>query len=74
LQIQERLVQDVADVLEKVAATEHVAVVADGEHLCMTMRGVKSPAILRTSVMRGAFREDPRARAEFLAIARKGER
>lgn len=68
LQIQERLVQDVADAIEKATDSTDLAVIAQGEHLCMTMRGVRSPAVLRTSVLRGVFKDDARARAEFLSI------
>lgn len=68
LQIQEKLVQDIADDVESFANTPHVAVLADGEHLCMTMRGVKTPASMRSSVLRGEFK-NPEVRAEFLALA-----
>jgi len=68
LQIQERLVQDIADAVAKATGSSDVAVIADGEHLCMTMRGVKAPATLRTSVLRGLFKDDPAARAEFMSI------
>ncbi len=69
LQVQERLVEDIADRVAEVAATADVAVLATGEHLCMTMRGARMPARMTTSVTRGLFREDHRARAEFLALA-----
>ena len=72
LQIQERLVQDIADRVGFVTGSDDVAVIADGEHLCMTMRGVKAPAVLRTSVLRGLFKDDPAARAEFLSIVHNG--
>jgi GTP cyclohydrolase IA len=68
LQVQERLVADIADQLLKVIGTEHVAVVARGVHLCMWMRGVRSPAVMTTSAMRGRFREDLNLRQEFLAL------
>lgn len=71
LQIQERLVQQIADEVQALAGTENVAVVATGEHLCMTMRGIKTPALMRSSVLRGAFRDDAAARAEFLTIAKQ---
>lgn len=63
LQLQERLVKDVADRLQSVVGDD-VAVLATGEHLCMTMRGIKTPALMHTSVLRGAFRR-PEVRAEF---------
>lgn len=70
LQIQERLVQEIADDIQRLTGSPDVAVSAAGEHLCMTMRGIKTPALMRSSVMRGAFRNDGRARAEFFAIAK----
>lgn len=68
-QVQERLVNDIANMIEKVTGSPDVAVIADGEHLCMTMRGVKTPASMRTSVMRGRFRTETMMRSEFLALA-----
>lgn len=68
LQIQERLVHQVADEIERLTQTKNVAVMANGEHLCMSMRGVKVPAIMTTSVLRGIFRYSSDARAEFLSV------
>jgi GTP cyclohydrolase I len=46
-----------------------VAVVVEAEHTCMTIRGVRKPGSrIITSVSRGVFRDDPRTRAEFLAL------
>ncbi len=69
LQLQERLTGDIADALEELAGTSDVAVVARGEHLCMTMRGAKAGALTTTSSLRGRFR-DSAVRAEFLTLAR----
>ena len=69
LQLQERLVDQIAGEVERVVGTPDVAVLAKGQHLCMTMRGIKAPALMTTSVMRGAFRHSESARAEFLSIA-----
>jgi len=69
LQVQERLVAGIADDLAAIVETPSVAVIARGEHLCMTMRGVRSPATMHSSVLRGAFRDEPETRAELLAIA-----
>lgn len=72
-QVQERLVADIAAHLQRVTGSPDVAVVARGEHLCMTMRGIRAPAVMSSSAMLGMFREDARARAEFLQLAdRKG--
>ncbi len=71
LQTQERLVAGIADDICRLSGSADVAVVADGEHLCMTMRGVRTPGRMTTSVMRGAFRADGPARAEFLRLERQ---
>jgi GTP cyclohydrolase IA len=68
LQVQERLVAEIADQVEKLAGAPDVAVVAQGRHLCMAMRGVRTPALVTTSVMRGRFHDQPPLRAEFLGL------
>lgn len=68
LQLQERLTKDIADEVIKLTGSQSVAVIAEGEHLCMTMRGIKTPSRMISSVMRGVFRDKPEARAEFLAM------
>lgn len=69
LQVQERLTQDIADEVQALAGTQHVAVMARGEHLCMAMRGVKTPGLMTSSVLRGCFRESGPARDEFLKLS-----
>ena len=58
--------------MEKFLLTDgkkEVAVVIDGEHLCMRMRGVqKQNAIMQTSSMTGIFRKDEKTRKEFLNL------
>lgn len=67
-QVQERLVQDIANEVAAVTGTDNIAVVADGEHSCMVMRGIKTTGNMRTSVMRGSFRDEHETRAEFLNL------
>ncbi len=67
LQLQEYLVVDIADHLESLVGPD-VAVTATGEHLCMTMRGIETEAVIHSQVMRGAFYEQPQTRNEFLAL------
>lgn len=69
LQIQERLTNQIANtILEKVAPVG-VAVVMEGTHLCMSMRGVeKQNSLAVTSAMLGAFRTNARTRMEFLEL------
>ncbi len=68
LQLQERIGQDIADILEIVLQTNDVAVVIEGKHACMTSRGVKKDSITRTSTLRGKFRENAMLRAEMLNL------
>jgi GTP cyclohydrolase I len=71
LQVQERLTKQVADWLQDALEAKGVGVVLEAEHLCMSLRGVRAEGALTvTSAMHGLLREDPRSRAEFLALAR----
>jgi GTP cyclohydrolase I len=67
-QVQERLVQEIANMVSTTTGSRDVAVVADGEHSCMTMRGIRTSGSMRTSVMRGAFYDDNATRAELLNL------
>ena len=69
LQVQERMTQQIAEVLNKALKPQGVAVVLEGEHMCMQMRGVeKQNSYATTSSMTGIFRKDSRTREEFLNI------
>ena len=68
LQVQERITTQVADAVEELLQPKGVAVLMEGVHLCMAMRGVqKQNSSTTTSAMRGLFRSDPRTRAEFMS-------
>jgi GTP cyclohydrolase I len=73
LQVQERLVHEIACEIQRVTGAVDVAVVASGVHTCMTMRGVQMPATMHTSVMLGRFRDVAPLRAEFLALIGHGQ-
>ena len=69
LQVQERMTVQIANFLNDTLNPKGVAVVVNGYHLCMAMRGVrKSDANMLTSSMLGAFRKDERTRSEFLSL------
>ena len=69
LQVQENLTCQIADSLMGLLNAKGVAIIIEAKHLCMMMRGVeKQNASLKTSVMRGIFRDDIRARSEFLSL------
>lgn len=67
LQLQERLVLQIAETVSAVAGTSDVMVVASGEHSCMVARGIKTPGLMTSLQPRGAFLADPSLRAEVLA-------
>ncbi|MBX3490888.1 GTP cyclohydrolase I [Parvibaculum sp.] len=73
-QIQEEAVVQLADELEDLIKPRALAVVIRSRHSCMTLRGVmEHETSMTTSVMRGLFKTDAKARAEFLAtIAGQG--
>ncbi len=67
LQVQERLTREIAEALENALEPQGVAVIIEGQHMCMMARGVeKQEPRMTTSVMRGTFRENNSTRAEFL--------
>jgi GTP cyclohydrolase I len=69
LQVQERLTKQVADWLQERLEPKGVGVVLEAEHLCMTLRGVRSAgAQTVTSALQGLLRTDPRSRAEFFSL------
>ncbi|HZI96093.1 MAG TPA: GTP cyclohydrolase I FolE [Actinomycetales bacterium] len=71
-QVQERLTKQVADWLQAHLRPAGVGVVVEAEHLCMSLRGVRAAGSSTvTSTLLGAFREDPRSRAEFLALTQR---
>jgi GTP cyclohydrolase IA len=70
LQVQERLTEQIAEGICGVLNPLGVGVVIEAYHLCMMMRGVqKQNSKTITSALRGAFREDPKTRDEFLRLA-----
>jgi len=72
LQIQEKMTAQIANAINDTLHPKGVAVVIEGEHQCMTTRGVHKPGVgMVTSTMLGAFREDASTRREFLAIIGK---
>lgn len=72
LQIQERLTQQIAESMQENLNPLGVGVVVQATHTCMAMRGIRVTAPMITSSLLGRVREDPRTRAEFLALANGG--
>ena len=70
-QTQERLTKRIADHLQDRLQPRGVGVVIEAQHTCMSLRGARTPgARTTTSALFGRLRDDPRSRAEFLALTR----
>jgi GTP cyclohydrolase I len=68
-QLQERLTEEIADLLMGQLGAKGVAVVVEATHSCMTIRGVhKTGSSMVTSALRGICKERPSTRAEVLAL------
>ncbi|XP_050675957.1 GTP cyclohydrolase 1 isoform X1 [Leptidea sinapis] len=69
LQVQERLTKQIAIAVTQAVRPAGVAVVIEGVHMCMVMRGVqKINSKTVTSTMLGVFRDDSKTREEFLNL------
>ena len=68
-QLQERITSEVADVIVRALRPSGALVLIEAEHLCMSMRGVRTPgAKTMTSAVRGLFQSSEATRAEVLAL------
>lgn len=68
-QIQERMTEEIANLLVGELNVRGAGVVIEAEHTCMTIRGIRKPGALAvTSAMKGTFRRDERTRAEILNL------
>ncbi len=69
LQVQERLTNQIATCIQDLLNPKGVAVIMEGRHFCMLMRGVqKQNSIASTSSMLGTFKEKSSTRNEFLKL------
>lgn len=72
LQLQEKITQDVWNVLNEILGTDDIAVFVQGEHSCMTARGIKKPGTkTNTNVLGGRFKSNPQMRSEIMSIMLK---
>lgn len=72
LQVQERLTNQIADCLQEALNPLGVGVTLQCRHMCMESRGIKAPGCSTvTTALRGAIKEQPQARAEFLSFVKK---
>ena len=71
LQLQEKIGSDIADIIEKATGSKDVLVVVQGEHSCMTARGIKSRGSkTRTAAIRGRFKDNSDLRKETYSLMR----
>jgi GTP cyclohydrolase I len=74
-QVQERMTEQIANLLVEELEVKGVAVVIEAEHTCMTIRGVRKPgALCITSAMKGHFRTGSSTRAELMTLIYGGRR
>ena len=72
LQLQEKIGNDIAEIISMACNTKDVAVYIEAEHSCMTARGIKKPGVLtNTYTLRGRFKNDMDLKTEFLSIIEK---
>ncbi|CZQ90829.1 GTP cyclohydrolase I FolE [Trichococcus ilyis] len=72
LQLQERIGTDIAEILQKITDSEDVAVLIQGEHGCMTTRGIQKPgAKTITTTLRGRFNTDPMLNHKLMMLYMK---
>jgi GTP cyclohydrolase I len=72
LQLQERLTEQISQVVMEEIGAKGVGVMVEARHLCMMMRGVeKQNSTMVTSSVLGVFRDHVATREEFLALVGK---
>ena len=70
-QVQERLTNQIADMIMHQLEPKGVAVVMEAQHTCMIVRGVKKPgSVMITSALRGLCKTNPSTRSEVLSLLR----
>jgi GTP cyclohydrolase I len=71
-QVQERMTETIANLIESELESAGVAVVIEAEHSCMSIRGIRKPGSATvTSALRGTFRSNPASRSEIMALIHK---
>jgi GTP cyclohydrolase I len=72
-QVQERLTKQIADCLQHILQTDHVAVHVNAKHYCVISRGVEdTQSLTATSDLRGHFKSKLETRKEFLMHCQTG--
>jgi len=72
LQVQERMTQEIAAIMDCLIEPAGVGVVVEAQHLCAAMRGVRKPnTVMTTSALRGLFKKNASTREEFFRHVRQ---
>jgi GTP cyclohydrolase I len=72
-QVQERMTEQLAELLMKELDAKGVAVILEATHTCMTIRGIRKPgSTCTTSAVRGVFRTNQSTRIELMALINNG--
>ncbi len=68
-QVQERMTEEIADLIMNELQPRGVGVIVEATHSCMTIRGVRKPGSTTvTSALRGLVKSNPSTRAEFMSL------
>jgi GTP cyclohydrolase I len=68
-QVQERMTEEIANLLISELNVKGVAVVLEATHSCMTIRGIRKPgSVCVTSAMKGIFRSNLSSRSEVMTL------
>ncbi|MBN4064789.1 GTP cyclohydrolase I FolE [Dehalococcoides mccartyi] len=71
LQVQERMTQQIAAIMDELIEPAGIGVIIEAQHLCAAMRGVRKPnTIMTTSAVRGLFKKNSSTRDEFFSHVR----
>ncbi len=73
LQLQERIGSDIAEIMQLITGSENVAVIIEGEHACITTRGIQKPNTKTiTSTLRGEFVTNSALNNELMMLCNRG--
>jgi len=73
-QVQERMTEELADLVMNELDAQGAGVILEASHTCMSIRGIRKPgSVCTTSAMRGIFRANLTTRSEFLSLIRNGK-
>jgi GTP cyclohydrolase I len=73
-QVQERMTEEIADLVMNQLDAQGAGVIIEASHTCMSIRGIRKPgSICTTSAMRGVFRANLTTRSEFLSLLQSGK-